>query len=175
MAREAPFHLQRILLKNSGHIVDLAVAGRASNALSDVDAVIEICEFGKIVNALPFDRLVIAETRTDGFEIWAIGPQLTMAIHTRLGGWHARSRGSLNRCVAITAIDAVIADVVLMAELDRLLDLLITSGQIRGPRYLRVRKERRSRDHSHHDHTDPSNVVRTLVKKLCHCRSLSHP
>ena len=42
---DAPFHLQRVFLKDRRHIVDLAVAGRTADSLCYVDTVIKICIF----------------------------------------------------------------------------------------------------------------------------------
>ena len=44
MARETPFHLERIFLIDGRHVVDLSVTGRTSDSLCDVDTVIEIDE-----------------------------------------------------------------------------------------------------------------------------------
>ena len=84
VACETPFHLQSIFLINCRHIIDLPVTGRTPNAFSYMYAVVKICEFRKIVDAFPLDRLIIAEARPDRFEIRAVGPYLAMAIHTRL-------------------------------------------------------------------------------------------
>src|ERR1044072_3927346 len=54
MARETPFHLQRVLLENRRHVVDLSMACRTTDSLCYVDTVIEISELRKVVNAFPF-------------------------------------------------------------------------------------------------------------------------
>lgn len=128
---EAPFHLERVFLKNRWHVVDSTVAGRTSDALRYVNAVIEIRIFGQIVNAFPFDGLIIAIAFPHDLKIWTIRPDLAVAVHTCLRRWHSRRCGSLNRLVTIAAIDAVVADVVLMAKLNRLLLLNIPPRQIR--------------------------------------------
>lgn len=74
--------------------------------------------------------------------------------------------------MTIAAVNAVIADVVLVAELDGLLLLHITSSQIGRPGDLRVREERSAGQYGHHDHTDPRDVVCTLIKKLRHLLDL---
>jgi hypothetical protein len=55
-----------------------------------------------------------------------------MTVHTRLGGRNSREGSRFHRRVAIPAIDAVIADMVEVAELDRLFDELLGAGYIRG-------------------------------------------
>src|SRR5690606_28270590 len=62
VARKAPFHLERILLIDRGHIVNLAVASRTPDSLCNVNAVVEVGVLRQVVNAFPFNRLVIAET-----------------------------------------------------------------------------------------------------------------
>jgi len=81
---QAPFHLQSILLINGGHIVDLPMAGRTSDAFCNVNAVIKVSVFGQIVDLFPLYRLVITITCPNELEIWAIRPYLAMTIHTRL-------------------------------------------------------------------------------------------
>lgn len=88
MARETPFHLQRILLINGRHFVYLAVTRRTANTFCYVNAVVEIRKLRKVVNALPFDGFVIAEACPDGLEIWAVSPDLTVAVHAGLRRRH---------------------------------------------------------------------------------------
>ena len=168
MTFDAPLHLQCIFLENRRHVVDLAVARRAADAFGNMDAVIEIGKFRQIVNPFPLDRFVIAKTGADRLKIWAVGPDLAMAIHARLRRRHSRGRRSFDRLVAIAAIDTVIADMVLVAELDRLLLLKITTGQVRRSRYLGVCIKCRPRQHNRQNHTDPGDIICTFIEKLCH-------
>lgn len=168
MAGQTPFHLKRIFLVNGRHIVDLSVAGRTTDALRDMNAVIEINKFGKIVDAFPLDRLILTKTGADRFEIRAVVPYLAVAIHTRLRRRHSGRGGCLYGRMTIPAINAVIAHVMFMAELDRLLFLEITPGEVRRPRDLCVNVKCGSRQNDRHDHADPGNVICTLVKELRH-------
>ncbi len=152
MAGEAPFHLQRVLLKNRRHIIDLAMTCRTADSLCNVDTVIEISKFGQIVNAFPFDRLIFTETGTHGFEVRAVGPYLAVAIHTRLRRRHPGRCGSFDSRMAISAIDTVIADVVFVAELDRLLLLQVPPRQVGRTSHLRVYKKRNPAQHNGHQH-----------------------
>ena len=130
MARNTPFHLQRILLINGRHRIDLAVTRRAAYTLCHVNAMIKIYVLRKVVNALPLDRLVLAKARPDGLKIRAVVPQLAVAIHTRLRRRHTRSRSRFNRRMTVAAIDAVVPDVVFVTELNWLLFLEKLSGEI---------------------------------------------
>lgn len=175
VTRQAPFHLQRVLLKNGRHVVHLAVARRTPDTFSDVDAVVEINELRKIVNALPLDGLVIAEAGADGFKVRAVAPDLAVAVHAGLRRRHAGGRSGLDRRVAVATINTVVARVVFMAELHRLLFFHIPAGQVRRSRDLGVRVKRRTRQNNRQEQTYPGNVVCAFMKELCHFLILSPP
>lgn len=118
VARETPFHLERVLLINRRHVRDITVARGATDTLSDVDAVIEIDVFGKVVDADPLNRFVVTVTGPDRLEVRTVCPNLGMTVHTGLCWGHTRRSGGLDRGVTITAIDTVVTDMVFVAELD---------------------------------------------------------
>jgi hypothetical protein len=70
--------------------------------------------------------------------------------------------------MTITAIDPVVADMMLMAELNRLLLFEVLACDVRRSRKLGVKVERSDRQYNNHHHTDPRNVVCTLIKELRH-------
>lgn len=131
MTRDAPFHLKGVLLVNSRHLIDRAVTGRTAHTFRHMNAVVEVGEFRQVVNTLPLNGLVLSETRTDRLKIRLIRKELAMAVHTRLCRGHTGRRGRFDRLMTVTAIDAVIAYVVLVAELHRLLPFNIPACQIR--------------------------------------------
>lgn len=90
------------------------------DSLLNVDAVIEVDKAGKIVYPDPLNRSVIAKTLSDRRQYRAIRPHLAVAVHARLCRRNACEGAGFNRGVAVTAIDSVVADVMLMAEWDRL-------------------------------------------------------
>ena len=94
----------------------------AADALLDVDAVVEIDEVGKIVDASPVQRFVIAEAGPHRLEKRGVGEQNRMAVHARLRRWNSRERRRLDRRVTVPAVDAVVGHVVHVAELQWLLD-----------------------------------------------------
>jgi len=164
VTRYTPLHLQRIHLVNSRHIVDLAVTGRAADALGNMDTMIEIGVFRQIVYAGPFYRLIVTKTRPDGFEIRAVGPDLSVAVHAGLGRRHpGRSRG-LNRRMTISAIYTVIPRMVLMAKLHGLLFFDIYAGEVGRAGYLRIRIERRPGQYRNRHHADAGNIICTFIK-----------
>jgi hypothetical protein len=96
MTVDAPRHLQGLLLPDERHAIDLTMAGRASDALVHVDAVIEVREVRKVVHARPRDRTSASEARTNRFQERARRENLRMAIHAGLRGRNARERRFLD-------------------------------------------------------------------------------
>jgi len=121
MTFEAPFHVERGNLISQRHEINASVTGRAADTLVDVNAVIEISEVGEIVHSGPLDRLSRPPTLADGFQVGAIGPDLRVAVHAGLGRGYACEAEFLNGRVTVAAIYAVIADMMFVAELNRLL------------------------------------------------------
>lgn len=173
VARYAPFHLQRFFLEDGRHVIDLAVTGRAPDALRHMDTVVKISVFGQLVHTFPLDRLIIAEAGPDRLKIRAVRPYLAMAVHTRLSRRHSCGGGCLDCLVAISTIDTVVAYVMFVAELDRLLYLVIASGKVRRAGDLGVRKKSGSAQYHGDDHADLGNIVRTFVEDLCHVLNIS--
>ncbi len=169
----APFHKESIFLIKGRHIIYSTVTRRTADAFSDVDTVIEIRVIRQLMDALPLDRLIIAITGPDRLEVRAVGPYLAMAIHTCLRRGHSGRRSRFHRLVAVAAVDTVVTDVVLVAELHRLLNFEILPREIRRASDLSVGKERRSGRYYHRDHNDLCNVVCALLKNLCHLMSLA--
>ena len=121
MTLQTPLHLQRCRLISQRHQIDSPMTGRTSHAFVHVNAVIEIDEVGQVINTLPLDRLACAPALANRFEIRTVSPDLRMAVHTSLGRWDSSKRELLDGSMAVAAIDSVIADVMLVTELDRLL------------------------------------------------------
>ena len=122
VAVEAPLHGQRVLLPGDRHLVHPAVAGDAADALLDVDAVVEVDEVRQVVDALPLERRPVAEALPHRLQQRAVGPDLRVAGHAGLGRRDAGEGGLLHGGVAVAAVDAVVRDVVLVAERHRLLE-----------------------------------------------------
>jgi hypothetical protein len=132
MTLNAPFHVERRYLICERHQVNSSVTRRAADSFIHVNAVIEIDEVGKIVDTRPFDRLARAPALTNRFEVRAIGPDLRVAVHASLRRRNARVSELLDRRVTITAIDSIIADVMLVTELNGLLPRKISLSVVRG-------------------------------------------
>lgn len=104
------------------------MTSRTAYAFADVNRVIEIRKIRQVVNTHPFQRLSGSKTRAHRFEIGTVGPNLFVTTHAHSRRRHARGRRRLDRSVAITAIDAVIADMMLVTELNGLLPLDVLAG-----------------------------------------------
>ena len=128
MTFQTPLHLQRLRLRNHRHLIDAAVASRTTNAFIHMNRVIEIREVGKVMHAHPLQGFAGLETRAHRFQVRTVSPNLLVAVHANGGRRHARRRRSFNRRMAIATIDAVVADVVFMTELNWLLALDVLAG-----------------------------------------------
>ena len=121
MGNRAPAHRQRVDLPHERHKIDTAVTGWTPDALVHVNTVVEINEPGKIVNAGPLERLVIfPPTRPHRLQHGTVRPDLAVARDTGLGWRHTGERTRFYRCMTIPAIQSEAANVVLVAEGDRL-------------------------------------------------------
>src|SRR5438309_10022308 len=130
MTLQTPLHLQRRRLVGDGHLIDPTVTGRTAHAFLHMNAVIEISEVRQIVHAYPLQRLAAAKTRAHRLEIRTISPDLLVTVHACAGRRHAGGSRCLNRGVTVAAIDAVIADVMFVAELNWLLALDPLAGDL---------------------------------------------
>ena len=132
VAFDAPAHVERVGPISDWHVADGAVAGRASDAFRDVDAVVEINEARQGVDARPLERDVGRQARAHRLEHRARHPNFGVAAHASVGRGHAGERRPLDRRVAVTAVNAVFRHVVLVAEGDGLLACQIDLGKIGG-------------------------------------------
>ena len=169
MALNAPFHLQRGNLRDEWHLIDAAMARRAADALRDMDRVIEINVVRQVVDAVPVNRDARLPAIAHRRKVGRRREQLRVAVHAGLDRGHSSGRTAFDGRVAIAAVDAIIADVMLVAELNRLrLDgiRLIPIRRARQAEKNIIDSERRKR--AGPDDRSPRNRVRTLIKNLPH-------
>jgi len=135
-----------------------------------MNRVIEISEVGKIVDANPLQRFTRLETCAHGFQVRTVGPDLLMTIHAHCGRRHARRGCRLDCRMAIPAIDTIIANVMLVTELNRLLafDPLarIPSGASNFCRDPKGRKQNEDRAIDR----GTRQVIRAMTENLWHRR-----
>lgn len=123
MTFKTPLHLQSRNLVGNRHLIDTAVTCRAADTFIHVNAVVEISVVRKIVNSDPLDRLACAEAGAHRLQVRTFSPDLLVTVHADLGRRHSGKSRCFNGTVAITAVNAVIADVMFVTELNRLLAL----------------------------------------------------
>src|SRR5260370_18955552 len=121
MAVQAPLHQERAGVERQRHLVDLTLARRAAHSLIDMNAVIEIDEIGQTVNFDPLDGLIGAIALANGFEVGGSTEKNRMAVHAGLRRRDSGNGGSFHAGMTVTAVNALIAAVMLVAELHRLL------------------------------------------------------
>ena len=168
VAVKAPLHSQGRGLKDKRHLVDRAMARRAADSLIDVNTVIEIDVVGEAVNPDPLNRFVGFEAIADRFEIIDIVEENGVAIHAGFCGRNSRVGGSFDAGVTVTTVDAIIADVVLVAELDGLLPGDALVGDVRRTRHKQHTGQGKSAKHNGYEQTKPRNKIHTTMKNLCH-------
>lgn len=91
---------------------------------------IEVNEIRKVVNPCPAERHASAPTLANRFKIWTVRKEFGVAIHANFSRGDPCKRRSFHRDVAISTIDAVIIDMMFVAELDRLPPWNISSCRI---------------------------------------------
>ena len=97
------------------------MTGRTADAFFHVNTVIEVSEIRQVVYTDPFDWFAGAETCAHRFEIRTIRPDLFVAVHAGRSGRQTSGSRRFDGGMTVTAINAVVADVVFVTELDRLL------------------------------------------------------
>src|SRR5467141_2827031 len=144
MALHTPLHPQRIGLEYRRHLVDLPVARRTAHALIDMNAVIEIHEIGQAVNFDPLDGFIAVIAFPNGLEIGGTTEKNRMAVHAGLCRRDSGNGGGFDAGMTITAVNAVIADVMLVADLHRLLAGNVLPSHVRRARHREHSQERYS-------------------------------
>jgi hypothetical protein len=168
VAIDAPAHIQRGCLENQRHLIDSAVACGTAYAFRHVDAVIEIYIFGQPMDAHPMNRLVSAVAFPHRLEISDIIEEHRVAIHAGLRRRHTGDRRTLDARVAIAAVDAIIADVMLVAELNGLIARNVLIGQIgRAGSEQHTRQRNAGQKHTCKD-TESRDEVCASMKNLRH-------
>ena len=120
MAREAPAHAQRFLLRDHLHLVDAAVAFHATHASGHVGRMTEVGKVRQIVHANPLHGHSRRVTLVQGRQVRAFLVNLRVTVHTRLRRRNRGLVGVLHRVMAVPAVDAQLPSVHVVAERNRL-------------------------------------------------------
>jgi len=81
VAGQAPAHVKRARLPGHRHVADRPVALGATDALGDVNAVIEIDVVRQPINPRPADRNILSQALAIGCEHCGVCPDLGVAGH----------------------------------------------------------------------------------------------
>src|SRR6202140_5358548 len=90
---DAPAHVERRRLINLLHVLDLAVAGLASNTGVDVPHVREVHVLGQLVDADPRDRLLLVPVRRELLNFRFSGRDDGVATHAGANRWETGVEG----------------------------------------------------------------------------------
>src|SRR5712692_1584971 len=131
---------------------------------------IEVSEVRQVVDANPFQGLAGFEAGAHRLEIRAVRPNLFVTIHADRGRRHAGRRSRFNRRMAVTTVDAVIADVMLVTELDWLLALDPLAGVPSRASNLCRDPQRRQQDENRAIDRGPRQIVCAVTENLWHRR-----
>src|ERR1035438_2925319 len=165
---DAPVHVQRVFFVRERHLVHAAVTGGASDALVDMNTVIEVYKIRQVVDARPFQRFPAPVAGAHGFQNLGVRPDLRMAAHAALGRRYSGEGRRLYRRVAVPAIDAVIGDVVLVAEGDGLRFDHLNVGDVGAAVHGVGESEESARSKYSADKAYLRNCVSASMKDLSH-------
>jgi hypothetical protein len=168
VAIQAPGHKQWRSLKDQRHLIDGAVASGAANALIYMDAVIEIRKIREAVDFDPLNGAVSAVAFANRFEVSGIVEEDRVAIHAGFRGGDACNRRSFDSRMTIAAINAVIADMMFVAELHGLLAGDVLIGQIGGACSRKDAHKREANQKNGGENTEARDEIRAAVKNLGH-------
>ena len=91
-----------------------------------------------------------------------------MTGHARFGGRHSREGRFFNGRVAVTAVDSIISDVMLVAELYRLRSRNVLVRRIGRARQSQNADEPQPSQKNSREQTESRNEIRTAMKNLGH-------
>ncbi len=137
------------------------MTGCATNALLNMNAVIEINKIRQSVHTIPDNWRIRAERITHGRKHRTLRPNLTMTIHANFYRRHSRKRRRFHRRVTVAAIDAVVADMMLVAKRHWLIDVDANAGRVRRAHKQPQHQQNRRADKHRAKNADPRNRIRT--------------
>jgi hypothetical protein len=135
-----------------------------------MNAVVEINIVRQAVHLIPANRLIGSKALAHRFQVPDIIEENRVAVHAGFGRWDPRKSRAFNTGVAIPAIDPVIPDVVLMAELDRLSPRYVLIGDVGRSCEDENSRQGGSPKYGYTEQAGLGDKVCTAVKDLCHVR-----
>src|SRR6202158_2993670 len=144
------------------------MTGCAADALVDMNTVIEVYEIRQVVHAGPLQRLPAPETGAPRFQDGRVRPDLRVAAHANLSSRKSGDSGLLYRRMAVAAIDAVVGDVMLVAEGNGLFFDDLNIGDVGTPVHGVCEREQRPCSKDGSDETYLRNRVSASMENLSH-------
>ena len=168
MAFETPLHVHVGMFPCQRHQVHAAMTSFAANTFIHVDTVIKVDEIGKVVDAIPSDRLIFTQAGAHRLQHVAVSPNLLVTVHAGRSWRDSRERADLNCRMTIPAVDADAADMMLMAEWNRLIQRDSFTGGVR-----RINHRRPAPGHCDHgenacEYRQARNGIRRSFEYLRH-------
>ena len=120
------------------------------------------------MHTLPLDRLSRPPALPHDFKVGDIRKELRVAIHTGLRRWQSSRSSLLNRLVAITAVDAIITNVMLVRKLNWLLTGDKGLGNVCSPIKIQNEPEGPTCDKTNQHDAKPRKRIRAAGKDLWH-------
>jgi len=111
MAIQTETHAQGFRVLHFIHLIDLAVTFHATDAAGDMDGVIEINEIRQVMDLYPDDGFAAGGAIAHEGEARVVFEHLVMTVHTGGGRREIGVPGFFDGGMAVTAIEAELADV----------------------------------------------------------------
>ena len=121
MTFQTPAHGERLCLEDHFHLVYATMTAFAAHTVVGMHGMAELGVVGELVNLDPLDGLTSGPAFTNREQLERLGPDLAMAVHTRLRGRDIRVRRVFHVCVAVLAADAQLTSMEPVTVLYRLL------------------------------------------------------
>jgi hypothetical protein len=111
------------------------MAGRASDALCDVDRVIEIDVAWQSIHLIPVNGTILGEALADRRKHRRLRVKLGVACHAGVGRRNASDGRRLHAGVTVTAVETEATDMMCVAERYGLIESDLFAGHMFGSRY----------------------------------------
>jgi len=170
VALQAKIHVQGRCLQHQRHLVHAAVARRAADALVDMNAVIEINVVRQAMHFVPMNGFIRPVALAHRLQVAHVVEEHRVAIHAGFGGRNSSVGRGFDAGMAIPAVDAVVPDVVLVAELNRLSSRYVLIRDVGRSCKDQNRRQCNSPKYGYSEQAGPGDKVCTAVKDLCHVR-----
>lgn len=128
----------------------------------------EVHKVWQVMNSHPLQRLLGLPALMKGREHFAVDPDLRMAAQAEFAGWHTCRSFSVDRAMAVLAVDPDLSSMMLVAEGNGLRSDHANFREIRRANQNHRHAESPGNNEHRPEDTHPGNRVGTGMKDLCH-------